>query len=514
MSRNKFSVVENYPDKHGSRCGYCKSHNSSFSSGLWAHSMSVREYQTLIDRGWRRSGHYMYKPSMKQTCCPSYTIRCDVGDLQMSKSQKKVLKKFYNYLKFGDTQRNFRSGTSIGSDSVDGYMPDDVIPSHMEQATSEPAVIDLEKIQMDTSPSKEEGSICIKSKSKIGDDGKKQNDNAEETSDFNLPSTSLGKRGPEVESEARPQQRKAKLIRLENKYNKLIRRGMTEEEAIQLTYGKKTSPEKKARSFEDYFPRPEDVSYFTHKFRVDLHSVSELEKNTVLLEETHRLFSKYQQAVHGDTPEKCSKEQLIRFLVDSPLFDPKSIQAPPSGFGSFHQQYWLNDRLMAVGVIDILPSCVSSVYFFYDPDFMFLSLGTYGALQELYCTRWLTQVCPSIKFYYLGLYIHSCPKMCYKRKFCPSYLLCPETFTWHRIEKCLVLLEKSKYSRFEEDPNVVNKLQCDVDVSKAMVVYKHRPMGYLRYKQLNPDADDEDEMIEYVQLVGEDCCQNLLLYRS
>lgn len=55
--------------------------------------------------------------------------------------------------------------------------------------------------------------------------------------------------------------------------------------------------------------------------------------------------------------------------------------SPSCGLGSYHQQYWLDDRLIAVGVIDLLPSCVSSVYFFYDPEFRFLSLGTYGSLR-------------------------------------------------------------------------------------------------------------------------------------
>lgn len=39
------------------------------------------------------------------------------------------------------------------------------------------------------------------------------------------------------------------------------------------------------------------------------------------------------------------------------------------------------DKLVAVGVIDILPQCTSSVYFFYDPDYSFLSIGTYSALR-------------------------------------------------------------------------------------------------------------------------------------
>jgi arginine-tRNA-protein transferase len=54
---------------------------------------------------------------------------------------------------------------------------------------------------------------------------------------------------------------------------------------------------------------------------------------------------------------------------------------PVSGYGSFHQQYRLNGRLIAVGVQDILPYCISSVYFCYDPEFHFLSLGVYSALR-------------------------------------------------------------------------------------------------------------------------------------
>ena len=47
---------------------------------MWAHKLTVQDYQNLIDRGWRRSGSYCYKPMMDQTCCPAYTIRCNVQD--------------------------------------------------------------------------------------------------------------------------------------------------------------------------------------------------------------------------------------------------------------------------------------------------------------------------------------------------------------------------------------------------------------------------------------------------
>ena len=48
-----------------------------------------------------RSGKYTYKPTMNMTCCPQYTIRCEVLNFKMKKSQKKTLKKVNRYLIHG-----------------------------------------------------------------------------------------------------------------------------------------------------------------------------------------------------------------------------------------------------------------------------------------------------------------------------------------------------------------------------------------------------------------------------
>ena len=57
----------------------------SISEGMWCHAMTPGDYQELIDRGWRRSGKYAYKPLMNKTCCPQYTIRCNAKNLRMSR---------------------------------------------------------------------------------------------------------------------------------------------------------------------------------------------------------------------------------------------------------------------------------------------------------------------------------------------------------------------------------------------------------------------------------------------
>lgn len=63
-------------------------------------------------------------------------------------------------------------------------------------------------------------------------------------------------------------------------------------------------------------------------------------------------------------------------LKNEPIRYPTS--APdhlPSQYGSFHQMYRLDGELIAVGVIDVLPACISSVYFMYDPRHEKFSLG-------------------------------------------------------------------------------------------------------------------------------------------
>ena len=40
--------------------------------------MQSQVYQDLLDRGWRRSGTWLYLPLYNKTCCPCYTHRLDV----------------------------------------------------------------------------------------------------------------------------------------------------------------------------------------------------------------------------------------------------------------------------------------------------------------------------------------------------------------------------------------------------------------------------------------------------
>ncbi len=91
--------------------------------------------------------------------------------------------------------------------------------------------------------------------------------------------------------------------------------------------------------------------------------------------------------------------------------------------GTKNIDYYLDDTLVGVSVIDMLDGGISSVYFYYDisPAIMKRSLGTYSVLRELALCRE-----NNLDYYYLGYYIADCDKMNYKARFKPYELLSPE----------------------------------------------------------------------------------------
>lgn len=122
------------------------------------------------------------------------------------------------------------------------------------------------------------------------------------------------------------------------------------------------------------------------EFRL-LRSYPPSEEFTRTLKESHSIYERYQMTIHKDSKSECTFSQFKRFLCESSLQkdSPRisSNQTPSCGYGSFHLQYYLNGKIIACSVIDILPYGISSVYFYYDPDFSFLKLGVYSALKYI-----------------------------------------------------------------------------------------------------------------------------------
>lgn len=283
----------------------------------------------MIDRGWRRSGTYCYKPDLRRSCCPAYTIKLDALKFSPSKSQRKIISRWNRFVLHGDR-------------SVDAASQKEALSTGKASAKNPP-------FSLSEAIHSTEYSVC--------------------TSDNPV-----------------------------------------------------------------------------HKFEVTLEPSSFTEEKFVL-------YQKYQQEIHHE--KEKAPGGFKRFLVETPLHRDAIIYPGarpdhlPREYGSYHQMYRLDGELIAIGVIDILPNCVSSVYFMYDIKWERFSLGKLSALREASLAKELhTAGVVDLKALYMGFYIHSCKKMRYKGDYYPSYLADPEEYTWYPLETCRPLLDKFHYVSF------------------------------------------------------------------
>lgn len=154
-------------------------------------------------------------------------------------------------------------------------------------------------------------------------------------------------------------------------------------------------------------------------------------------EEKYQVYDNYQRVVHHDAPEDRTRRSFTRFLCSSPL--RRQTIAGEDGrkrrLGSYHHCYRLDGKLVAIGVLDLLPDCVSSVYFLYDESIHNHMPGKLGALYEI-----ALALEEGYRWWYPGYYIHSCPKMRYKIDYMPQYILDPQALVWDRLTKDVLRL--------------------------------------------------------------------------
>ncbi|OCF32593.1 hypothetical protein I316_05773 [Kwoniella heveanensis BCC8398] len=377
-------------------CGYCSPSGerskgkTSFKYGMVSEQMTPRFYQNLIDRGWRRSGDYLYHPDMARTCCPQYTIRLNALDFHFNKKQKQVINRFNRYLE-------------TGQKPGDSHPP----PPPPSNPASSPG----------------SGSGC---------QGKGKNN------------------GPTAER---------------NLFDEL-------------------------HAFEDGFGDGDRM--LAHRFETELVPAK-------ATPETFELYKAYQVSVHKDKPSECTMRGFSRFLCGETLVkipieykDEESIKRAvkrrhlPSDYGQYHLLYRVDSKLIGISVVDVLPACVSSVYFIWHPDWAWASLGKLSALYEVSLVRRMNAAgAPEMKWSYMGYWVPDCQKMRYKSEYAPSELLDPGTNVFHPLspdlEKFLVD-HPTGYFPFES-------------------ILEHHPSATLpavtRYKSPKVEADiigDDEEM--------------------
>jgi len=80
--------------------------------------------------------------------------------------------------------------------------------------------------------------------------------------------------------------------------------------------------------------------------------------------------------------------------------------------------YIRDGKLIGVDLIDILEDGISSIYFFYDPEYSHLSLGIYSLMYQVKLANIL-----GLDWIYLGYWVDGCKAFAYKSNFQPQEIL-------------------------------------------------------------------------------------------
>jgi leucyl-tRNA---protein transferase len=118
------------------------------------------------------------------------------------------------------------------------------------------------------------------------------------------------------------------------------------------------------------------------------------------------LFRRYQNFQHASGSMRYSSPvEYLNFLTSD---------WGKTGF----LEFYFEDHLMAVAIVDYIENALSAVYTFYEPELRHLSPGKFAVLWEIAHAQQL-----GLDYLYLGYWISECRKMAYKSQFLPFEVL-------------------------------------------------------------------------------------------
>ena len=153
-----------------------------------------------------------------------------------------------------------------------------------------------------------------------------------------------------------------------------------------------------------------------------------MDRLTVETKPTHfdrdafNLYNEYHAARYGHPP--LSEYSYCEHIVNTPIAN-QTVDG--FDYGTYHQLYKLDGKLVAVGVIDIVPTGIVSVYMWYSvsKEVMKLSFGVYSILKEIEFVQELSKRNPRMKYYYLQGWNDKKKKLSYKANYSPVEFYCP-----------------------------------------------------------------------------------------
>jgi arginine-tRNA-protein transferase len=130
-------------------------------------------------------------------------------------------------------------------------------------------------------------------------------------------------------------------------------------------------------------------------------------------ERIYQIYKNFIKARYGNR-FLFSENEFLRIFYTSPF--QYTLQT---------RVYNNNNEIIGCGFLDIGVESLSSFYFFYEPAYSYLSLGTLSIITELNYAKYM-----KFKYYYLGYLIEGLSSMEYKRRFMPGEIYDPDKGEW------------------------------------------------------------------------------------
>lgn len=142
------------------------------------------------------------------------------------------------------------------------------------------------------------------------------------------------------------------------------------------------------------------------------------------------------EVIASSTPQESYYPLYARYIqarhVQGGMYPPSPEQyhALISSFAcsSLFIEFHLGTQLLGVALTDNVPTALSALYTFFDPDCLVRSLGTFAILQQIALAKRLGKA-----YLYLGYQVDDCHKMNYKTKFLPHERFIQHQ--WHPVLK-------------------------------------------------------------------------------
>ena len=475
-----------------STCAYCNKSDGDRYGYFLCSSMSLDLLDALMENGWWRTGEVIFKPCFPVVCCPGYTLRLPIAEFVLKKQHRRVIRKWANFLRHSDSRWDNRHQSTTGTSS-------DTSPDTSPGRENQNGHLQNMSGLVETVVASAGAAKRVGEREEEGEGGRELDSHS--TVDRQRESLSGDTRVGSVSQSCcqsrkrerrevmpgqgadpnKPRCRKAKEMRQERKQKKLEahRAGNTKFSAQNSPHPQPAPP-----SLHDLLADHRQAvngpeAGFKHKLEVKLLGCNPRHPElTHTLEEAYQLYTKFQLAVHPGKTRFTSAGDFEWGFMNSPVINPNTHLE-----GSYHMHYYLDNELVMISILDILPKYFVSIYFIYDPAIRFMTPGIYTVLVELDLVQQLSQQRPGLQYYALGYYSPN-PKVSYKAQFKPQQILCNETNVFVPIESALPKLAETRYARLASE-DVPQKEGRTASIDNLLINSRFAGVGPIPYHMLD-----------------------------